>query len=150
MAKHKHGDFVSASELAQMGYCERQVGFDAKWGAPMDEKRRQSQMRGSDAHNVFYQESLRLARASEKKGRCFVATLAMGECEETRALRAFRDLYLRRYFAGRWVIGAYYRKSPQLCDWMKGRPRALKVVRVALGWIARLARVAVTRKVGRL
>jgi hypothetical protein len=89
-------DLVSASELAQLGYCERVAHFDWRYGARRSPEQLVAQDRGNAAHDQFYKDSLAIARASERKGRCFVATLALGECAETRALRAFRDLYLRR------------------------------------------------------
>ena len=147
MSKDSDDGFVSASELARMGYCERQVAFDAACGERVDPARRKAQLRGLQAHDVFYQESLRLARVSENKGRCFVATLALGDCKDTKALRAFRDLYLRRSVVGRWLIGAYYRCSPGVCAWMKGKPNILSAARIVLRWMARAAATAVARKV---
>jgi hypothetical protein len=122
----KEGDeFVSASELARMGYCERQIALDAKYGRRATPQQAQARARGLKAHAAYHEESRRIARASAKKGRCFVATLALGECEETRALRVFRDLRLRRTRPGRWFIGAYYGFSPRLCAWLDDRPATL-------------------------
>ena len=101
-------EFVSASELARMGYCERQVAFDASHGQRVTVEQERARDRGLKAHAAFYDESRRIAAASSTKGRCFIATLALGECGDTRTLRAFRDLYLRRSACGRWFVGAYY------------------------------------------
>ena len=117
-------DLVSASELAQLGYCERVAHFDWRYGARRSHEQLRAQDRGNAAHDQFYKDSVAIARASERKGRCFVATLALGECAETSALRAFRDLYLRRSDVGRWCIGAYYRFSPALCRGLERRPVA--------------------------
>jgi hypothetical protein len=95
------------------------------------------------AHAVFLEESRRIAAASATKGRCFVATLALGECDDTRALRAFRDLYLRRSACGRWLVGTYYRTSPALCGWLEARPRTVQPIRWLLRRLARAARAAV-------
>ena len=89
-------EFVSASDLARMGYCERQVAFDACHGRRVTVEQERARDRGLKAHAAFYDESRRIAAASATKGRCFIATLALGECDDTRVLRAFRDLYLRR------------------------------------------------------
>lgn len=144
--KRNQDDFVSASELARMGYCERQVAFDAACGERVGPSRRKARLRGLHLHEEFYQESQRIARASETKGRCFVATLAFGESDETRALRAFRDLYLRRSFAGRWFIRAYYRASPGLCVWMQPRPGSLAAARAVISPLSKAAAAAVARK----
>ena len=101
---------VSASELAQIGYCERATHFDWRHGAQRTPEQLQAQDRGNAAHQRFYRDSIAVARASERKGKCFIATLALGEGAATTALRAFRDLYLRRTPGGRWLIG-HSRKS---------------------------------------
>jgi hypothetical protein len=76
-------ELVSASELAQLGYCERVAHFDWRDGARRTSEQVKAQDRGNAAHDQFYRDSVTIARASEKKGRCFVATLALGECRDT-------------------------------------------------------------------
>ena len=142
-------EFVSASELARMGYCERQVAFDASDGQRVTVEQERARDRGLKAHAAFYDESRRIAAASATKGRCFIATLALGECDDTRVLRAFRDLYLRRSACGRWFVGAYYATSPALCCWLESRPRAIRALRWLLKGLARAAGAAVNQKVGR-
>jgi hypothetical protein len=142
-------ELVSASELAQLGYCERVAHFDWRYGAKRTAEQVHAQERGNAAHDRFYQDGIAIARASEKKGRCFVATLALGECAETQELRAFRDLYLRRTAAGRWFIGVYYRSGPVVCDWLGGRSSVLRVVRVCIRLAARAAAWANARKLHR-
>ena len=141
--------FVSASELARMGYCERQVAFDADDGQRVTPEQGRARDRGLKAHAAFYDESCRIAAASATKGRCFIATLVLGDCHDTRALRAFRDLYLRQCACGRWLVGIYYRTSPALCAWFEARPRAIRWVRLPLKALARSAGVAVQLKLGR-
>jgi hypothetical protein len=141
--------FVSASELARMSYCERQVAFDASHGQRATVEQERARNRGLKAHAVFFEESRRIAAASATKGRCFIATLALGECDDTRALRAFRDLYLRRSAGGRWFVGTYYATSPALCGWLETRPRAIRALRWLLKGLARAAGAAVNLKVGR-
>ena len=84
-------EFVSASELARMGYCERQVAFDACHGQRVTVQQEQARDRGLKAHADFLEDSRRIAAASATKGRCFIATLVLGECDDTRGLRAFWD-----------------------------------------------------------
>ena len=140
--------FVSASELARMGYCERQVAFDASHGQRVTAGQERARGRGLKAHAAFYEESRRIAAASATKGRCFIATLVLGECDDTRALRAFRDLYVRRSACGRWLVGTYYATSPALCAWLGTRPRAIRPLRWLLKGLARAAGAAVHLKVG--
>lgn len=144
----RQDEFVSASELARMGYCERQLAFDAAHGRRATRVQKRSRQRGLKAHAVFNDEGRVIAAASATKGKCFVATLALGECDETRALRAFRDLFLRRSACGRWLIGAYYRLSPRLCTWLQTRPLAIVPLRWILNRLARAGGAAVRRRLG--
>ena len=142
-------EFVSASELARMGYCERQAAFDACHGQRVTAEQEQARDRGLKAHADFLEESRRIAAASATQGRCFIATLVLGECDDTRGLRAFRDLYLRRSACGRWLVGTYYRASPALCGWLEKRPQAIRPLRWLLKALAGAASAAVQLKVGR-
>lgn len=138
-------DFVNASELARLGYCERQVAFDAAYGRRTTARQRQAADRGRRAHDDFLQESRRIARVSERKGRCFIATLALGECRETTALRQYRDLFLRPSWAGRQFIAGYYRVSPLVCRLLEGRPALLRLCRAPLRALGTYASNAVSR-----
>ncbi len=142
-------EMVSASELAQLGYCERVAHFDWRYGAKRSPEQLKAQDRGNAAHHQFYEASVAIVRASEKKGRCFVATLVLGECAETNALRAFRDLYLRRSAPGRWLIGNYYRLGPEVCDQLREHPRLLSAVRLGMFMAAKVAARAVERRLNR-
>jgi hypothetical protein len=139
-------DYISASELARLGYCERQVAFDAAYGRRTTPRQRHAAARGRRAHDDFLQESRRIARVSEHKGRCFIATLALGECRETTALRQYRDLFLRRSWAGRQFIAIYYRSSPAICRLLEGRPALLGLCRTPLRALGAFAIRAVSRR----
>lgn len=148
--KPRHDDdFIRASDLARMGYCEREVVYDARFGQKITAARTNARDRGNRAHGEFYRDARRVADASARKGKCFVATLALGECEETRTLRALRDLYLRDHAIGRCLIAAYYAASPRLCSWLRGRPAALEFTRKILRAFSRAAAIAVERKLRR-
>lgn len=147
--EHPRRELVSASDLAQLGYCERVVHLDWQYGARRSHAQVMAQDRGNQAHEQFYRDSLKVARASQAKGKCFVATLALGECPQTHALRAFRDLYLRRSTVGRWCIGVYYRLSPALCRAVETRPGALAVVRAMVKAAAGVAARLVDRRLRR-
>ncbi|MEO8188386.1 MAG: CFI-box-CTERM domain-containing protein, partial [Burkholderiaceae bacterium] len=129
MKTYERDRFVSASELAQLGYCERKIQFDRTFGERETYAQRQARKRGNRAHKSFYEESRRIARNSATRGKCFIATYLLGECKETSALRAFRDLYLRRSVFGRWIVGRYYKVSPWLCRHAGGRRAAQVVLR---------------------
>ena len=143
------GPMVSASQIARLGFCEYQIRLDAIQGRRTTEAQRAARRQGDQAHKAFYCESQRLAARSECRGKCFIATLALGESPETTALRQFRDLFLRRTVLGRWFIAAYYSLSPSVCDAMAQRPLLLSALTVALKGLARLASVLVQKRIRR-
>ena len=143
---NRNGRMVSASEIARLAYCERQIRLDAVRGRRTSPQQREAQHRGEAAHRGFYEESRRLAERSEYRGKCFIATLALGHTRHTLVLRQFRDLFLRRSPWGRALIAAYYRYSPRVCVAMADRPRLLQFTRGPLKLLARVAALAVRRR----
>lgn len=51
--------WITASQLARMGVCERQVQFAEKLGLRSTEHQQLDQERGTQAHEAFHQEGLR-------------------------------------------------------------------------------------------
>ena len=140
MAKRKgsrqRGRGVSASELAQMGVCERLVLFEHQRGERHTARQLHDLARGRDAHDRFHRQG----QAEEaRRGRCFVATLVFGESSETQALRDFRDQVMRPSVTGRRLIAAYYRMAPVACRLLMQRPGAIHVVRCMLRPVVWLA-----------
>ena len=127
---------VSASELAQMGVCERLVVFEHRYGKRCLPEQRAAIERGRREHERFYREG-RIAPASP--GRCFIATMVFGEGPETQTLRAFRDQVLRRGPTGRRLIATYYRVAPGICRILERRPWAHSMLRIALRPVVWLA-----------
>lgn len=123
-------DRVSASELAQMGVCERRVKFEHDCGRRRTPEQMQAMVRGLLAHEAFYREGQGTERTG---GRCFVATLVFGEAPETRILRCFRDQVLRPWPLGRYFIVTYYRFAPAVCRFLDRRSGLLPVAR----WLLR-------------
>lgn len=136
---------VYASELAQMGVCERLVIFEHRFGKRSTEHQREAINRGLKAHDQFYREGVLVSNApaaSEKKGHCYITTLIYGPSPEIVALRMFRDCVLRPYAIGRWLIGTYYRTAPTVCRILERWPWLQPIVRVMLTpivWIIRRA-----------
>ncbi|MEI8158615.1 MAG: hypothetical protein WCH60_17265 [Burkholderiales bacterium] len=63
---------VSASELAQMGVCERLVVFEHRYGKRLSLVQHQAIKRGLRAHTRFFGEG---SRALTRTGRRFVAII---------------------------------------------------------------------------
>ena len=120
---------VSASELAQMGVCERLVVFEHRHGKRRTPEQRSAIERGLQAHERFYRDG---QVSSDARGRCFIATMLYGEGHETRVLRRFRDRALRPWAWGRWLIVLYYRVAPGMCEVLARWPVVQSAIRVAL------------------
>ncbi len=70
--RKRRGASVSASELAQMGVCERLVVFEHRYGKRRTVEQQHAIKRGLLAHERFYRER---HRDSIRPGRYFVAFL---------------------------------------------------------------------------
>lgn len=137
---------VSASELAQMGACERLVLFEARYGKRESRYQQEAIERGRREHGKFFRDGLRLqsdVQTSLSKPWCFCASLVWGpEAPETDLLRRFRDRILRRAAAGRCLIRFYYRTAPDLCRCLEGRTKLIRALRLGLKlalWVAKVA-----------
>ena len=137
---------VSASELAQMGACERFVLFEAKYGKRVSRCQQEAIKRGRAEHAKFFRDGVRSQAGVEtslSQPWCFCASLAWGaEAPETDLLRRFRDRFLRRTAAGRGLIRGYYRMAPGLCRRLEGRRKLIRALRLGLKpalWIAKAA-----------
>ena len=127
---------VSASDLAQMGVCERLVVFEHRYGKRCLPEQTAAIERGRREHGRFYREG---RIASTPPGRCFIATMVFGEGPETQTFRAFRDQVLRRGPTGRRLIATYYRVAPGICRILERQPWAHSVLRIALRPVVWLA-----------
>ena len=127
--RHRPSASVSASELAQMGVCERLVVFEHRYGKRCLPEQAAAIERGRREHDRFYREG---RIASAPSGRRFIAPIVFGEGPETQTLRAFRDQVLRRGPTGRRLIATYYRVAPGICRMLERRPWAHAVLRIAL------------------
>lgn len=130
-----NGRMVSASDLAQMGRCERLVVFEHLHGSRRTAWQRQARARGLVEHEQFYREGL-ASTQTDRKGRCFIATCVFGDAWQTEVLRRFRDEALRPSAWGRRVIRFYYRRAPGICVVLRRWPPLQIPVRMVLGAIA--------------
>ncbi len=135
---------VSASELSQMGACERLVLFEARYGKRKSRCQQEAIERGRTEHDKFFKDGVRSqsdVQTSLSKPWCFCASLAWGpEAPETDLLRRFRDRILRRTTAGRSLIRVYYKTAPGLCRRLEGRRKLIRALCLALEpalWIAK-------------
>jgi hypothetical protein len=130
------GRMVSASDLAQMGRCERLVVFEHLHGTQGTAGQQRARARGLVEHEHFYREGLAASAQAARKGRCLIATCVFGEAWQTEILRRFRDEALRPSVWGRRVIRLYYRGAPGICVVLRRWPPLQVPVRMVLGAIA--------------
>ena len=130
------GRMVSASDLAQMGRCERLVVFEHLHGSRRTAGQQRARARGLVEHEHFYREGIAASAQAARKGRCFIATCVFGEAWQTEVLRRFRDEALRPSAWGRRVIRLYYRGAPGICVILRRWPQMQTPVRMVLGVIA--------------
>lgn len=134
---------MSASDLAQMGTCERLVFFEARYGRRPSAGQRQAMARGRTEHRSFFQDAVAAksgARADTAKPWCFCASLAWSpRASQTRRLRRFRGLDLRKSAGGRWLTRLYYKNSTARCRRHQRHPILVVALRLALTpavWLA--------------
>lgn len=129
IVRNKKAKSVSASELAQMGVCERLVVFEHRYGKRHTASQHAAIRHGLKEHDQFYQDGVRM---SARKGRCYIATLMFGTAQETTTLRIFRDQVLRPNATGRWLIVMYYKTAPGVCAMLERWPWLQPIVRAML------------------
>lgn len=125
---------VSATELAKMGKCERQVYLDHQHGenTSLTEK---FIKRGNQEHEEFNR------RLSGKDKRCFIATAVFGiDAIETNILRQFRDEHLMPYKYGQIFTAFYYKISPYVVSIIEKYPIVMIPIRILLRGLIRSRR----------
>lgn len=142
----KSADFVSASELAQMGVCERLIKFEHKYGKAITKAQSLAMKRGQRAHEQFLRRAIVINPKTETttkvKPWCFIASSAFSpDAPETEALRQFRDVILRKSHVGRALIRRYYHLSPVIAGLMERNQWMKPTVRCVLRPVIFIARL---------
>ncbi|MFT4192104.1 MAG: hypothetical protein QM617_11365 [Comamonas sp.] len=120
---------VSATDLAKMGFCEKQVQLAHLYGERTTAEQRKGMARGQAEHQRYLREGM----AATADRRCFVATCVFGpDAAETQVLRTYRDAVLMRRHWGRWAVKAYYWTSPAVCRVLDRSPAMAACVRAVL------------------
>lgn len=144
-SRKKDPKAVSASELAQMGVCERLVVFEHRYGKRHTDAQRAAIRRGLKEHDRFFRDGIRM---TETRGRCYLATLVFGAGPETVVLRRFRDRILRSKAMGRCLVLMYYKTAPAVCAVLTHWPWLQPLVRALLRPMVWLAGRALQNKKG--
>lgn len=72
--------------------------------------------------------------SSNSSSRCFIATAVYGDTNHLSVLvlRSFRDRHLVPHSLGRMAVEAYYRFSPPIANWLRGRRTIATLIRISL------------------
>lgn len=143
----RNGGWCRASDLAEMGVCERRIWLAVRYGKLSTPEQDRARARGVGHHQVFHRGALSGIEAapstSEPKRWCFIATVVYGEnAAETQLLRRFRDVCMRPCRTGRWFVKLYYRFSPALARAVADKPRLRMACAVALRPLVAIAGLA--------
>lgn len=115
----RRNQYTSASDLAGMAVCERQVLLRARMGDRKTSAQAVAAERGDAVHDRIHREGhtpLTSSREVATDKRCFIATAVYGiDAPETVRLRQFRDeVLVKKVPAGNWIVSIYYRISPMV------------------------------------
>lgn len=130
---------VSATELATLGRCERQLVLDARYGKTPARSTKADRQRGDREHLRHHVEAQRYATQPMATGdrRCFIATAIYGpDAPQTWLLRHWRDHRLLPYPAGRFLVWLYYRCSPMIASLALRHPALHRSLRATLDRVA--------------
>jgi hypothetical protein len=138
---------ISASEIAELGFCERFVVLTARHGRRHDPPDvSAARERGNRAHEEFFNESVAIANGQRtpSKRPCFMEMRVFEpNAHELVILRRMRDELLSRTVLGRWVIALYDKACPWLVNASEHKPAwAIATLRRSLSAVALLASLA--------
>ena len=128
--------YVSATELANLGKCEKQVQLRHTLGERYTESQLHMMREGNAVHERYYKQLSR-------DRRCFIATAMYGQdAWQTCLLRHFRDHYLMPHAVGRFCVKAYYRMSPPLATYLATHKKRLvyRIAQIVLGVTVRIVK----------
>jgi hypothetical protein len=143
------GQYLSASQIAQLGFCERFVALEARKERDdhPDIKRRRAE--GVASHERYFGESVSIAKRQRqaRRGTCFVAGRVFEpESNGVATLRRFRNEVLVRSVLGRWLVSAYDRSCPLLVmGWDRAPIWARGWARTTLETVARMVGVRLAK-----
>jgi hypothetical protein len=109
------GRMVSASDLAQMGRCERLVVFEHLHGCRRTAPQQEARARGVAAHMQYGREGLVTIAPADRKDRGFEAAFTFGKARLADVLRRLRVVSSQVSVGGRRLIRLWGRVAPSIC-----------------------------------
>ncbi|UJJ60595.1 CFI-box-CTERM domain-containing protein [Rhodanobacter denitrificans] len=142
MKAYSERDYLPATVLAGLGFCEVKILHEARFGKLTTAQQAEAAKAGVQEHERFHQEVSALHNQPKpaQDRRCFIATAVWGGHDpRTQQLRDWRDRVLLTHAFGRGVVRAYYAISPWMVRLLERWPglhgpaeRALERIRRAL------------------
>lgn len=132
----RESEYLPASKLAAMGYCETQMLLEKRYGKRQTKAQAKASREGRQEHarfdRVVVSEHNRTVASSQDK-RCFIATAVYGGSDpRTQSLRDWRDLHLAPHWWGRICIWFYYATSPWIAGFLAKHESLARPVRYGL------------------
>lgn len=129
---------VSATQLAEMGYCEMRLLLAHRLGERTTPAQRRARARGDAAHARYFAEGI-----AAQDRRCFIASHVFGaDSAEARTLRCYRDLVLLRHGWGRALTATYYTCAPCVCRALDRWPAGAALLRPLLRRLVRVCQAS--------
>lgn len=124
---------ISATELAELGACERRALLKLEHPEKVSWGRRMARRRGDREHLRHHHRVVRYSRP------CFIATAVYGDADapSVATLRGFRDQVLLRSRVGTALVWLYYCWSPALARRLVKHPRLCRVLQFFLDALVR-------------
>lgn len=136
----RRNQYTSASELAQMAVCERQVLLRAKMGDRKTARQEVAAKWGNSVHDQIHREGHTPSYPQDRNAdkRCFIATAVYGlDAPETTRLRRFRDEALIGNPLGKMLVALYYGISPPIARMLDHNQHARGLIKWALDAVVR-------------
>jgi hypothetical protein len=124
MKRGERPQYVSATELASLGYCEIKLVLDTRHGEIVAPQQAQARQRGVEEHARFdVVARTHHNQVPTSRGPCWIASAVYGpQDSRTNELRDYRDQVLMHTAAGRRFVRAYYRWSPPVARVLSRSP----------------------------
>lgn len=108
------GPMVNASDLAQMGRCERLVVFEHLHGCRRTAPQQEARARGVAAHMQYRKEGLVAIAPADRKDRSFKVAFTFGKARWAEVLRRLRVVSSQVSVRGRRLIRLCGRVAPSI------------------------------------
>lgn len=140
MKPRSEQDYLPATALASLGFCEVKILNEGRYGRQSTAEQAESAKAGIQEHDRFHQVVSELHNQPKppQDRRCFIATAMWGADDpRTQQLRDWRDRVLLTHRFGRCAAGVYYAINPSLVRLIERWPGLRGPAGRTLEWVRR-------------